>query len=156
MADCYEPVPLSAKLNKYKSNAYHNESKFKSAASDISQEVDSAIRPYEDAINTISSASSDAQAKTMAEGLTLIKQACSVMRDSMVNELDSICGQCDKVDGKLDEIDAKQKFVAGLTKSSWIESAWDDFGHFITGHWNNSHHGQAKKANQEIEQIDFI
>ena len=153
MADHYTPEPLSGKLETYKSNVYGKEESYNSTAADIGNEINQCATSFQEAASTISGAVQDAQGKTLTQCLTLVTDACTRMKDSIVSEVASIGGKCCEVDGILDEIKAKQDYVSSLTKSLWIEEAWDDLGHFFAGHWNNSNHGLAKAANEEIKQL---
>ena len=154
MANCYTPEPLSAKLKTYEANVYKQEGTFKAAATSISDSVNEALTKYQQSQSEIGSAAgSDPQGQCCIQCLDLVSQACSRLKQTMITDMGDICSKCEEVDGTIDEIKAKQQFVSGLTKSLWIEEVWDDIYGFIAGHWNNSHHGQAKQANEEIKQL---
>ena len=149
----YTPEPLSSKLKTYESNVYGRESTFISAATAISDSVNEGLLKYQEAASNIGAACHDAQGQYLVQDLTLVSEACSRLKQSMITDMSDICSKCSEVDGTIDEIKELQNQVASLDKSLWIEEAWDDLGNFITGHWNNSNHGQAKQKNEKIKQL---
>ncbi len=152
MGGFYTPEPLSAKLIKYKDNVYGKESTFTSAADGIASEINSANTDFSSAASGVSGSVQDAQGAALTSCLSLVSEACVRMGTSVTSDIGAICAKCTGVDGTLDEIMDLQDKASKIPRSLWIEEAWDDLGHFIAGHWNNSNHGQFQKLNQEIQQ----
>ena len=152
MGGCYTPEPLSKKLQTYKANVMGNEGTYTEKAGEISNYINTAQNTIDTAKGDIASSINDAQGADCVAAMELVSQACSRLKQSIVSDIGGICSKCEEVDKVIIEIEKKQQEASNIPRSLWIEEAWDDLGHFIAGHWNNSNHGKFKKLNDEIIQ----
>ncbi len=152
MGGCYTPEPLSKKLQTYKANVMGNERSYTDKAGEISNYINTAQNTIDTAKGDIASSISDAQGADCVAAMELVSQACSRLKQSIVSDIGGICSKCEEVDEVIRDIEKKQQEASNIPRSLWIEEAWDDVGHFIAGHWNNSNHGKFKKLNEEIIQ----
>lgn len=147
---------LTVRLNNFDKNVCGSLDSLSAKATEVQTELNDIYNLYQSALNGVTSTWKDENSASAKEGLTLISNATTRLKDSASNELMGVIGKAGEVKEKIEYIKAKHKEGEGLEKAAWLESTVTRIINgisqaFTQKNWMNNDQAKIDSLNAEID-----